>query len=342
VATMIVRRLGLLLVVLVGISLIAFFLTHVIPGNPARLLAGPHATASEVRTVEQQYGLNGSLVSQYAQYLDGLIHGSLGISLSTGQPVTENLATFLPATIELAAAAAAVMLVVGVPMGLWAAWRPGGFGDSVTRGVSIVGAAIPIFWLGLIFQIIFYKDVKVLPVGGEISPAIAPPAHITGMYAVDALLTGNWPALGSSLQHLVLPAIVLATGGIAIIARMTRSSALDVLDSDYVRFGKSKGLSGSAVMTRHVLRNAMIPTATVLGLQLGYILSGTVYIEMVFNWPGVGLYAENGITNLDYPAIMGVTLLFAVIYVVVNLLVDICYMFLDPRIRRLASTEVAT
>jgi ABC-type dipeptide/oligopeptide/nickel transport system permease component len=338
---MIVRRLGLLLVVLAGISVIAFFLTHVIPGNPARLLAGPHATASEVATVQRQYGLVGSLPSQYAAYLDNLLHGSLGISLSTGEPVTQNLATFLPATIELAGAAAAVMVGVGVPLGLWSARRPGGLVDSVTRSVSILGAAMPIFWLGLIFQIIFYKDVRILPVGGELSPTIAPPPHITGMYAVDALLTGDWPALASALQHLLLPAVTLASGGIAIVARMTRSSALDVLDSDYVKFGKSKGLSDHGVLLRHVLRNAMIPTTTVLGLQLGYILSGTVYTEMVFNWPGVGLYAENAITNLDYPAIMGVTLLFAVIYVVVNLLVDIAYMLLDPRIRRLASTGAA-
>jgi peptide/nickel transport system permease protein len=247
------------------------------------------------------------------------------------------LATFLPATIELAVAAAAIMVLIGVPMGLWAAWHPGGFGDAVTRSVSIVGAAMPIFWLGLIFQIIFYKDARVLPAGGEISATVPPPAHITGMYVLDALLTGDWSALASALQHLVLPAVVLASGGIAIVARMTRSSALDVLESDYVRFGKSKGLSGFGVMKRHVLRNAMIPTATVLGLQLGYILSGAVYIEMVFNWPGVGLYAENAITNLDYPAIMGVTLVFAAIYVVVNLLVDIGYMVLDPRIRRLAN-----
>lgn len=341
-AQMIVRRLGLMFVVLFGISLVAFFLTHVIPGNPARLLAGPHATASEVLTVQRQYGLVGSLPAQYEHYLDNLVHGSLGISLSTGQPVTQNLATFLPATIELAVAAAAVMVCVGVPMGLWSARRPGGLIDSVTRSVSILGAALPIFWLGLIFQIIFYKDVKLLPVGGELSPAIAPPEHITGMYVVDSLLTGDWPAFASALQHLVLPTVTLASGGIAIVARMTRSSALDVLDSDYVRFGKAKGLSGSGVLARHVLRNAMIPTATVIGLQLGYILSGTVYTEIVFNWPGVGLYAENAITNLDYPAIMGVTLLFAVIYVVVNLLVDIGYMLLDPRIRRMAGGEAAS
>lgn len=337
--SMILRRLGLLVVVLFGISLIAFFLTHVTPGNPARLLAGPHATASEVRTVERQYGLVGSLPSQYVKYVHNLLHGSLGTSLSTGQPVTQNLATFLPATVELALAAALIMVLIGVPLGLWSAQRPGGVIDWATRSVSVVGAAMPIFWLGLIFQILFYRDVNVLPVGGQISPSIAPPTHITGMYVLDALLTADWPAFGSAVQHLILPAVTLACGGIAIVARMTRSSALDVLDSDYVRFGRAKGLSQRAVLGRHVLRNALIPTTTVLGLQVGYILSGTVYIEMVFNWPGIGLYAENAITNLDYPAIMGVTLLFAVIYVVVNLIVDIGYMFLDPRIRHLSGVR---
>lgn len=331
---MIVRRLLLLIVVLLGISIVAFFLTHVIPGDPARLLAGPHASASEVATVQRQYGLTGSLLTQYGHFLNNLMHGSLGISITTGQPVMQNLTTFLPATIELALAAALVMVAAGVPMGLWSARRQGGIIDGFTRSVSILGAAMPIFWLGLIFQIIFFKDVRVLPVGGELSAAVAPPTHITGMYVADSLLTGDWPALGSSLRHLILPAVTLASGGIAIVARMTRAAALDVLDSDYVRFGRSKGLSEFGVLTRHIWRNAMIPTLTVLGLQLGYILSGTVYTEMVFNWPGVGLYAENAITNLDYPAIMGVTLTFAVIYVIVNLLVDIGYMLLDPRIRR--------
>jgi ABC-type dipeptide/oligopeptide/nickel transport system permease component len=337
---MIARRLGLMVVVLAGISVIAFVLTHVIPGNPARLLAGPHANASEVATVQREYGLVGSLPHQYFSYMNQLLHGSLGVSLTTGQPVTTNLATFLPATVELALAAAIVMILVGVPLGLWSAWREGGIVDNATRGISILGAAMPIFWLGLIFQILFYKDLPLLPAVGELSPALAPPQHITGLYVVDSLLTANWPDLWSALQHLVLPAVTLASGGIAIVARMTRSSALDVLESDYIRFGRSKGLGGRGVLLNHVLRNALIPTVTVLGLQLGYILSGTVYTEMVFEWPGVGLYAENAITNLDYSAIMGVTLLFAVIYVVVNLLVDICYMLLDPRIRHLSRAAV--
>lgn len=337
---MIARRLGLMVVVLVGISVVAFALTHVIPGNPARLLAGPHASASEVATVQREYGLVGSLPQQYFSYLNQLLHGSLGVSLTTGQPVTMNLATFLPATVELALAAAFVMIAAGVPLGLLSAWREGGIVDNATRGVSILGAAMPIFWLGLIFQILFYKDLPLLPAVGELSPALVPPTHLTGMYVVDSVLAGNWPDLWSALQHLVLPAVTLASGGIAIVARMTRSSALDVLESDYVRFGRSKGLGGRGVLLGHVLRNALIPTVTVLGLQLGYILSGTVYTEMVFEWPGVGLYAENAITNLDYSAIMGVTLLFAVIYVVVNLLVDLCYMLLDPRIRQLAPAAV--
>jgi peptide/nickel transport system permease protein len=333
VTRMILRRMGLLMVVVAGMSVITFTLTHIIPGNPARLLAGPHATASEVEATAREYGLLGPLPEQYLRYMGELIHGNLGISLSTGEPVTTNLATFLPATVELALAAAVIMVGVGVPLGMWAAQRPGGLVDAATRGVSILGAAMPIFWLGLVFQIIFYKDAGLLPVAGELSPGVPPPPHLTGMYVIDSLLTGDWPALVSALQHLILPAVTLASGGIAIVARMTRSSTLDVLDSDYVRFGKAKGLRGSAVLAHHVLRNAMIPTLTVLGLQMGYILSGTVYTEMVFSWPGIGLYAENAITNLDYPAIMGVTMLFAIIYVVVNLLVDIGYMLLDPRIR---------
>lgn len=322
----------LLVIVLAGVSVIAFVLTHLIPGNPARLLAGPHATAAQLEAVIRQYGLAGSIPSQYAQYIDQLFHGDLGISLSSGRLVTTDLAQFIPATIELALAAITILIVIGIPMGIWSAMKPGGLVDSSSRVLSAVGVAMPVFWLGLIFQIVFYKNLHWLPIGGRLDPTVAPPTTITGLYVVDSLLTGNLPAFESALLHLILPALALAAGGLAIVARMTRASAMNVLESDYVRMAVAKGLPQHRVLTGHVVRNALIPTTTVIGLQIGFVLSATVYTEMVFSWPGIGLYAENAITNLDYPAIMGVTLVFAFIYVIVNLLVDIVYVLLDPRI----------
>jgi peptide/nickel transport system permease protein len=318
--------------VLAGISVIAFALTHLIPGNPARLLAGPHATQVQVDAVRHQYGLEGSILSQYGHYVSSLLHGDFGQSLSSGRAVSTDLAQFLPATLELALAAILILVLIGIPLGIWSAMKPGGLVDSSSRLLSVVGVALPVFWLGLIFQIVFYQKLNFLPVGGRLSPDLAPPRTITGLYVVDSVLTGNLSTLGSALCHLVLPSITLAAGGLAIITRMTRSSAIGVLESDYVRMAVGKGLPQSKVVTGHVVRNALIPTTTVLGLQVGFVLSGTVYTEMVFNWPGLGLYAENAITNLDYAAVMGVTLVFAFVYVIVNLLVDIAYVLLDPRI----------
>lgn len=328
----VIRRLAFLVIVLAGISVIAFVLTHLIPGNPARLLAGPHATGAQLEAVTRQYGLTGSIPSQYWHYIDSLAHGNLGISLSSGRPVSKDLEQFLPATVELALAAIAILVVIGIPLGIWSGAKPGGLVDSSSRVLSVVGVAVPVFWLGLIFQIIFFKDLHLLPIGGRLDPTTPPPRSLTGLYVVDAVLSGNLNVLGAALVHLILPATALAAGGLAIVIRMTRSSAISVFESDYVRMALAKGLPQRRVLTGHVVRNALIPTTTVLGLQVGFVLSGTVYTEMVFNWPGIGLYAENAITNLDYPAIMGVTLVFALIYVVVNLLVDIVYVLLDPRI----------
>jgi peptide/nickel transport system permease protein len=328
----ILRRLALLVIVLAGISVIAFVLTHLIPGNPARLLAGPHANRAELEAVKREYGLVGSIPSQYLHYVNSLLHGNLGISLTSGRPVSQDLAQFIPATVELALAAILILVLIGIPLGIWSAVKPGGAVDSGSRVLSVLGVAVPAFWLGLIFQILFYRDWHVLPIGGRLAAGMSPPTTITGLYVVDSLLTGNFQTLGSSMVHLILPATCLAIGGLAIVTRMTRVSAINVLESDYVLMAVSKGLPQRRVLMHHVLRNALIPTTTVLGLQIGFILSATVYTEMVFNWPGIGLYAVNAITNLDYPAIMGVTLVFAFIYVVVNLLVDIAYVLLDPRI----------
>jgi peptide/nickel transport system permease protein len=318
--------------VLLGVCVITFALTHVVPGNPARLLAGQHATATQVAALAAQYGLDKPVSTQFWIYVTGLLHGDLGMSLTYRRPVLEDLRQFLPASIELTLAAVFLTVLIGLPVGLIAGVRRGKALDHVLRILTVGGVSMPIFWLGIILQIIFYKYLHLLPIGGRLGIADIEPDPVTGFYTLDTLVAGDFRAFWSSLTHLILPAFTLAVGSIAVISRMMRASVIEVLETDYVRTARAKGLRGSQIVRRHVLRNALVPTTTVLGLQIGALLSGNVLAEVVFNWPGIGLYAVNSIKNLDYPAIMGVTLVVSFIYVFVNLAVDIAYMALDPRI----------
>ncbi len=331
-ARYVVRRLLLLVVVVAGMSLITFSLTHLVPGNPARLLAGPHATQAQVDTLARQYGLDKPVPEQYVRYVQGLLHGDLGTSLTDRRPVLDDLTQFLPATIELTLAAMILTIGIGIPLGVIAAVSRGGILDHLARIISIGGVSIPIFWLGLILQVVLYREVGLLPAGGRLGTFDIPPPTMTGLYTIDSLLAGQIGTFVTALKHLVLPAITVAAGSIAVVTRMMRASILEALDADYVRTARSKGLSESTVLSRHVVKNALIPTVTVIGLQVGYLLAGNVLAEAVFSWPGIGLYAVNAIGNLDYAAIMGVTLVISIVYVVANLIVDVVYALLDPRI----------
>jgi peptide/nickel transport system permease protein len=328
----ILRRLAFMVLVLAGMTVITFTLTHVVPGDPARLLAGQHATAEQVRTVAHMYALDRPLPAQFWIYLTGLLHGDLGMSLTNRRPVMEDLAQFLPASMELTCTAVLLVVLVGLPVGLIAGVRRGQPIDHILRFLTVGGVSMPIFWFGILLQIVFYKQLNLLPIGGRLGIVDIEPPQVTGFYLIDALLAGDLPTFGSALVHLILPASALAAGSIAVLSRMMRASVIEVLDADHVRTARAKGLKGSIVLWRHVFRNALIPTTTVLGLQIGALLAGNVLAEVVFNWPGIGLYAVNAIRNLDYPAIMGVTLVISIIYVFVNLLVDIAYVVLDPRI----------
>jgi peptide/nickel transport system permease protein len=328
----ILRRLILMVVVLAGMSVITFTLTHVVPGNPARLLAGQHANEEQVRAVAKLYGLDRPVAAQFGIYMAGLLHGDLGLSLTSRRPVMEDLAQYLPASLELTLAAALVVIIIGLPVGLIAGVRRGRPIDHILRFLSVGGVSMPIFWFGIILQIVFYKHLQLLPIGGRLGILDIEPTRVTGFYLIDTLLAGDWETFGSAVVHLVLPAGALAAGSLAVVTRMMRASVIEVLDADHVRTARSKGLAPGIVLGRHVFRNALIPTTTVLGLQIGALLAGNVLAEVVFNWPGIGLYAVNAIRNLDYPAIMGVTLVISIIYVFVNLLVDIAYVLLDPRI----------
>jgi peptide/nickel transport system permease protein len=328
----IVRRLLLLIPVLVGITLITFILSHVVPADPAASYLPLNAPASEVAAVRQEFGLNRPLAVQYVKYLDSLGHLNLGTSIHTGNPVRSDIATYLPATIELSIAALILATVFGVGLGILSAVTRGRFVDSIIRLVTLSSASLPVFFLGLFALAIFYVHLGWLPGPGQLSAYTTAPRPITGMVIVDALLEGNWSAFWDGLAHLVLPASVLAIYIGAIVMRLTRGTMLEVLNLDYVRTARAKGASGFRVVVVHALRNALGPTLTVIGLAFGNLLSGAVLVENIFSWPGIGTYATTSASSLDIPAIMGVTVVAAVVFSVANLIVDLLYGILDPSI----------
>ncbi len=326
------RSIGMVAVML-GVSMITFFISHVVPADPVAAALGDHAREDQIIAFRAEYGLDKPVVEQYVIYITNLLHGDLGISIRTRRPVIDDLHDFFPATLELSLAALLVSIFIGIPTGIWSSLFRNRLPDNVVRVFALIGGSLPIFWLGLIVISIFYYRLGWLPLGGRIDDFIKPPQSITGLYVVDSILTGNMPALVSSLKHLILPAFTLGYFSTAVISRMTRSSMLEVLNQDYIRTARAKGLRERLVVLRHGLRNAMIPTLTVIGVTFGSLLSGAVLTETVFSWPGLGLYATASAISLDFPAVMGVTLLAALVYTLVNLIVDLSYHWLDPRIQ---------
>ncbi len=318
--------------VLFGMTLITFALTHLVPSDPIRLLAGPHADASELATLRHAYGMDRSVPEQYLIYLRNLLHGNLGISLTDRRPVLDDIVQFFPATLELAVCAFILAVGIGVPLGVYAAMGRGRIVDAVIRVTSIAGVSMPIFWLGLVAQFIFFKQLGWLPIGGRLDLIDSPPPTVTGLYLVDAVITGNVALLGDITSHLILPALTLALGSLVLITRMTRGAMLEILAQDYIRTARAKGSGYYRIIFRHALKNAIPPTLTVIGLQFGYLLSGDFLAETIFNWPGIGYYGVNAISNLDFPGIMGVTLVVSTVYVIANLVVDILYVVVDPRV----------
>ena len=330
---MIGRRLLLMVPVLFGVSLLTFVLSHVVPGDPARMLAGTHAGAAQVQTVRHSYGLDRPLPVQYWLYMSNLLHGDLGTALHTQRSVSDDLRAFLPATLELGLAAMFLAVILGVPLGVLAAVSRNRWPDHASRLLALSGVSLPVFWVALVLQLVLYYSLGWFPSGGRLDPTLTPPPSITGFYTIDSLLHGQLGLFANALWHLALPALVLSLGPLAVVMRITRSSMLEVMVRQYVRTARAKGVTRSSVVVHHALRNALLPTVTVIGLQFGYLLGGAVLVEYVFSWPGVGLYTAQSITASDYPAIMGVTIAIAALYVVLNLAVDLCYAALDPRIR---------
>ncbi|HEX4835901.1 MAG TPA: ABC transporter permease [bacterium] len=329
------RRLAFAGIALFGAILVAFLVAHLVPADPLAVVLSDTATKDpSIRAAYmKRWGLDRPLPEQFFFYLANVLHGDLGESFTTRRPVIRDLAQFLPVTIELSFAAFTVSVIFGIPLGVWAALRHNRSADHAARLISLVGAASPIFWTGLIALYIFYYILRWAPGPGQLDPHLARPPAVTGFLLVDSLIAGRVDAFLSALGHIILPALVLGWFILGLTARTTRSALLEVLGADYLRTARAKGLGERRVIGLHALRNALIPVLTVAGLAFASLLSGAVLTETVFAWPGIGRYAVTAATRLDYPAILGVTLLTAVIYIAVNFVVDLLYGVLDPRIR---------
>lgn len=327
------KRLALLLLVVFGVSLLSFLMSHIIPGDPARMIVGQRASEETLQQVRKQLGLDQPVWTQYFQYMKNLLTGDLGTSIHTQKPVLDDLLTFFPATLELALLAFFFALLIGVPLGVLAAVKRDTFWDHGSRIFSIAGVSTPVFWSGLVVILIFYGYLGWFPSTGRLDLNIHPPTHITGFYLIDSLLTGDMIAFKNSLWHIFLPAITLSFAQLAIVTRQVRASMLEVLEQDYIRTAKANGIGGASLLFRYALRNALIPTITVVGISFGSLLGGAVVTETIFGWPGMGKYVVDSIAYLDFPAIMGFTLLISIGYVLINLLVDLTYYFLNPQIK---------
>lgn len=331
--TYILRRFLLIVPVIFGLTILTFALTHIVPGDPALLAAGPQATQEMVEQIREEFGMDDPIPVQYLDYLKGLATGDWGKSILSRRPVTADLRVYWPATFELVLAAMLIAIVLGIPLGIISAVKHDSWPDHASRIYSLMGVSVPAFWLALMLQWFVALRFGLLPIGSRIGTTIAAPDHVTGLYILDSILTGNVTALRSSLSHLFLPAFTLSMGPLATVTRMTRSSMLEVLGQDYIRTARAKGLHERAVLFRHALRNAFMPTLTMIGLSLGWLMGGSVLVETIFDWPGLGLYAVKSALTLDVMPIMGIALVYGVVFSLINLLVDVLYAFVDPRIR---------
>ena len=334
----IVKRILMLIPVLIGVSIIVFLIMRVFSPDPAPFVLGQHATIEAANEWREANGLNDPIYIQYFNFIKGVLSGDLGTSYYTKTPVIEEIISRFPATIELAIAAIIFASLIGILLGILAAVKKNTIVDHAGMVIALVGVSMPIFWLGILMIILFAGVLHILPSGGRIDPLLQPFGG-SGFYIIDTLLLGDTEALVDALRHIILPALALGMYSMAIIARMTRSSMLETLNQDYIRTARAKGISERKVVSHHALRNAMIPVSTVIGLQLGSLLGGAVLTETVFSWPGIGNYTVQCILKSDFPVVQGVVMLIACTFVLINLIVDIVYAFIDPRIK-LAKKEV--
>jgi peptide/nickel transport system permease protein len=328
------RRILLLFLVMFGAVTLTFIIARILPSNPVAMVLGTHAFVepSVVRTLTAIWGLNQPLPVQYVDYLKAILQGNLGISFSDGRPVLLDLQQRLPATIELSIASLIFTLIIGIPIAIVSATRKNSVIDHASRIFAITGFSAPSFWIAIVLLEIFFRNLGLVGIG-RLSPQYNPPPFVTGLLTIDTLVAGNTPEFFDALSHLVLPGITLGLGGGAIIMRLLRSSMLEAMSSDYIRTARMKGLRERIVIYRHAFRNALIPMTTYIGLLIGGFLSGAVLTETMFNWNGIGQYTVSAIYASDYPALQGVVLIEAFVYATANLIVDLAYGVIDPRVR---------
>jgi peptide/nickel transport system permease protein len=326
------RRLLALVPVLIGVSVIVFLFLHLIPGDSATAILGEHATADAITQLRAAYGLDQPWPTQYVIFMGHVLQGDLGRSIRSNNPVTTELMQRLPATAELTVVAMLFALLVGLPAGIISAWRRGSAFDHASVVGALTGVSMPIFWLGLMLAWLFGVQLRLLPFSARLDTG-ARFTPITNFLLIDAVLRGDWAILGQTIRHLLLPAVALSTVPMAIVMRMTRGAMIEVLHQDYVRTARAKGLRDRVVVGAHAFRNALLPVVTIVGLQVGTLLSGAILTETIFSWPGIGRWVYESIQLRDYPVVQSMTLVIAVIFVVTNLLVDLSYAWLDPRVR---------
>lgn len=329
----ILRRLVLLLPVLLGLTVLMFIIARVLPGDPVALAAGPNATATEIARLRAEFGLDQSLIVQYLTYAGGLLQGDFGYSIFSRRPVADDLLAYLPATLELVFAAMLLAVILGIPGGLAAAvWR-NRWPDYASRVTALAAISMPRFFLGLLLQLFFAMWLLWLPLGGRFPIILDPPPFVTGFLTIDALIAGDIEAFATAMRHLCLPAIAMCLSPLATIMRMMRASTIEVLQQDYVTTARAVGLSPRLIIFKYVAKNALSATLTVIGLYFGWLLGGTVLVETVFDWPGIGLYATRSIVSQDFMPVIGVALAIGLLFMVVNLIVDILYGVINPKVR---------
>jgi len=327
------RRLAWMVFVLIGVMTLVFFVSRVIPADPIAAMLGGQAPPELVEKLKAKWDLDKPVIQQYLVYLYRLVQGDLGISIASGRPVLTDLLHYFPATLELATAGTILSILFGILLGVISAVKRGSILDHVARVSALLGVSMPVFWSGLLMLLLFYYTLGWLPGGGQLPYYMSPPPRITGLVTIDSLISGQFTVFVVALKHLVLPSLVLSFFGTAAISRITRSSMLDVLREEYVTTARSKGLSEGKVVMRHALKNALLPVITVIGITYGRLLEGSVITETVFSWPGLGRYATNAFLALDFPAVVGSSMFIALLYAVINLVVDLSYAYLNPKIR---------
>ena len=327
------RRLLLLIPLLIGLSLLTFTVSRILPGDPVGLAAGPQATEEIRETLRKEFGLDKPLPVQYITYMGNLFRGEWGQSLYSRRDVADDLRRFFPATLELTLVAVLFAAIVGTLLGVWSALNQNKFPDHLARIIALFFVSFPSFWLAMMFQLLFGLVLDWFPIGKRFNILTPPPQTITGLFLLDSILTWDWKSFRLAAWHLTIPALVLSFGALASITRITRANMLETLDKDYVRTGRAMGFSNRVVTFKYVLRNAFMPTLTIIALEFGWLMAGAVLVETIFDWPGLGLYIVESSLRLDFQPIMGITIIYGIVFSLVNIFTDVAYGLLDPRIR---------